>query len=60
MTENNSKENNAVKMHKLRNVLDRLRNIQTSSESAMPKKSWLARLKARLGLGADPTNKHTP
>jgi len=52
MTENTPKENNAVKMHKLRNVVSRLRNIRASSESSVPKKSWLARLKTRLGLKA--------
>ena len=59
MAERNSKESNAVKMHKLRNVLGRLRNIRANSESTVPKKSWLARLKARLGIGKNSTEEET-
>ncbi len=47
------KENNAVKMHRLRRTLDRLRNIRSSGKSSNRKKSWLERLKIRLGLGGN-------
>lgn len=53
MSEEEKKENNAVKMHRLRRALDRLRNIRSSGKSPGRKKSWLERLKARLGLGGN-------
>jgi len=50
-TEENQKENRAVKMQKLRRAVERVRNVQ-SSENVIPKKeTWLSRLKAQLGIG---------
>ena len=44
---------NVVKMQKLRRAVDRLRNMRSSeSQPATRKRPWLARLKARLGLGS--------
>ncbi|MBN1875141.1 MAG: hypothetical protein JXA33_12985 [Anaerolineae bacterium] len=52
MADSDKNENNAVKMQKLRRAVERLRNIRTNQdEPAIRKKSWLERLKARLGLG---------
>ena len=53
MTDQTKKESNAVKMQKLRHAVDRLRNIRSTSEPLLHKKSWIARLKERLGLGKD-------
>ncbi len=51
MADKAEKERNIVKMQKLRRAADRLRNLRSSGEPAVRKKSWLTRLKARLGLG---------
>jgi len=44
---------NVIKMQKLRRTLDRLRNMRSSERDKSPaqKRSWLARLRERLGLG---------
>ena len=57
MEQEKTKESNVVKMQKLRHVIGRLRNIRTDAESTGPKRSWFARLKARLGLGGDAKEK---
>lgn len=41
-----------VKMQKLRRAVDRLRNMRSSGRPPIRKQSWLARLKARLGLSS--------
>ena len=41
---------NAVKMQKLRRAVDRLRNLRSSTPPAQQKKTWLDKLKIRLGL----------
>jgi hypothetical protein len=51
MDEKQKKTEKAVKMQKLRRAVDRLRNMRANTEPPIKKKSWLARLKARLGLG---------
>jgi hypothetical protein len=51
MEQEKTKESNVVKMQKLRHVIGRLRNIRANTESTEPKRSWFARLKARLGFG---------
>ncbi len=44
---------NAIRMQKLRRAVERLRNIRAHPrEPTTHRKSWLARLKARLGLGS--------
>jgi len=53
MADQTKKESNVVKMQKLRHAVDRLRNIRSTSEPTLRKKSWIARLKERLGLGKD-------
>jgi len=42
---------NVVKMQKLRRAVERLRNMRSSGGPPIRKKSWLARLRVRLGLG---------
>ncbi len=43
---------NTIRMQKLRRAVERLRNIRAHPrEPTTRRKSWLARLKARLGLG---------
>ncbi len=42
---------NAAKMHKLRNAVERLRNFRNSKPEPQHKQTLLERLKARLGLG---------
>lgn len=44
---------NAAKMHKLRNAVERLRNFRDSKPAPQQKRTLLERLKARLGLGQD-------
>ncbi len=45
-------EKKLIKMQRLRRAVGRLRNFRASSEPPpVRKKSWLARLKQRLGLG---------
>ena len=45
-------ESKLVKMQRLRRAVGRLRNFRSSSEPPpVRKKSWLERLKQRLGLG---------
>jgi len=51
MTEQNKTESKVVKMQKLRRVVDRLRNFHSTDAPIVRKKSWLERLKARLGIG---------
>lgn len=46
-----AQKENIVKMQKLRRTVDRLRNMRSSGEPLIRKESWLAKLKARLGLG---------
>jgi hypothetical protein len=51
MADQEKKETKVVRMQKLRYAVDRLRNIRSSGASTVQKKSWLARLRERLGLG---------
>ncbi len=52
MSEKESKETTAVKMQKLRRAVGRLRKIRSTSDPPpVRKQSWVARLKAKLGLG---------
>lgn len=45
-------ESKLIKMQRLRRAVGRLRNFRSSSEPPpVRKKSWLERLKQRLGLG---------
>ncbi len=52
MSEKETKETTAVKMQKLRRAVGRLRKIRSTSDPPpVRKQSWLARIKAKLGLG---------
>jgi hypothetical protein len=52
MSEKETKETTAVKMQKLRRAVGRLRKIRSTSDPPpIRKQSWLARIKAKLGLG---------
>ena len=52
MSEKKNKETTAIKMQKLRRAVGRLRKIRSTSEPPpIRKQSWLARIKAKLGLG---------
>jgi hypothetical protein len=52
MSEKDNKETTAIKMQKLRRAVGRLRKIRSTSEPPpIRKQSWLARIKAKLGLG---------
>lgn len=52
MSEKENKETTAIKMQKLRRAVGRLRKIRSTSEPPpIRKQSWLARIKAKLGLG---------
>jgi hypothetical protein len=42
---------NAAKMHKLRNAVERLRKFRKAKPAPQQKQTLLERLKARLGLG---------
>lgn len=42
---------NAAKMHKLRNAVERLRNFRNSKPAPQQKQTLFERIKARLGLG---------
>jgi hypothetical protein len=44
---------NAAKMHKLRDAVERLRNFRDAKPKPEQKQTLLERLKARLGLGRD-------
>ena len=44
---------NAAKMHKLRDAIERLRSIRGTKPEPQQKQTLLERLKARLGLGQD-------
>ena len=42
---------NAAKMHKLRNAVERLRKFRNSKPAPQQKQTLFERIKARLGLG---------
>jgi hypothetical protein len=48
---------NVVKMQRLRRAVERLRNVKSSPPPPPQKKSWLERLKSRLGLGSSDEDK---
>ncbi len=51
MTEKESKENQVIRMQKLRRAVGRLRQLRSDGRLEERKESWFERLKARLGLG---------
>ena len=51
MAEKEPKENQVIRMQKLRRAVGRLRQLRSDGRHLERKESWFERLKARLGWG---------